>query len=252
MPIVPTSPCHERWSALTPNEAGRYCQRCDKSVVDLSSLTRREAEKKVQAAGGSLCGRMRVDPSGAPVFRRETERAAGLLGLAAASLLASCGSTTNDESLTSSSNPSVAASVEEPTAITTGGDHLLEGTTTGGPLTAMRPIADDRDVVEEAPTAEVASIAAVSLEEEGESVVPTDDQRVLTERKEEDRRPTARHTRRTRDTSTDSSTATDPAPATTRRRNNGGHATVTAPTTPPSTAINAPPPMYMGGISYVP
>ncbi len=262
MPITPDSPCHERWSELSPAGDGRYCGKCDKTVVDLTQLTRRQAEKLIVSAGGSMCGRMRLDPSGAPAFRRETERVPGLLSVAAASLLAACGSNTEDG--TSSSTTSTAASVE-PSA---GGDHLLEaGAPTNGSI-VMLPLADDRDLAAAADgsstTADDSSttIAAFSVEsDEADAVTPTADQLLLTEAKDESRRPRTAGTthRRPRRPHGDPSTPGTSTPGTstpgasTGRRNNGGSVAV-APHTAPLPAVNNPPDsmVFMGGISYTP
>lgn len=32
-------PCREEWQNMTPNELGRHCQNCQKTVVDFSSKT---------------------------------------------------------------------------------------------------------------------------------------------------------------------------------------------------------------------
>lgn len=260
MPITPNAPCHERWSELSPTTSeARYCQKCDKTVVDMTALTRRQAEKLLVQAGGELCGRLRVDPSGAPVFRREAQRAPGLLGLATASLLAACGSTTEE----SGSSTGVAASLESSSPeTTTGGDHLLEappGAGTSGSLARpMMPLADDRPTTSvstaetEAPPATIASLDPMA--DTDAEVVPTADQLLLTERKEEDRHP-ARHAGRHRSVRT---VDTDPPDTTTntttgRRRNNGSHTVSVAPTTPSAPSINTPPvEMYLGGISYTP
>lgn len=254
MPITPDSPCHERWSALTPSGDGRYCGKCDKTVVDLTQLTRRQAEKLVVKSGGSMCGRMRLDPSGAPAFRRETERVPGLLSVAAAGLLAACGS--NTEESTSSSTSSTAASVES----SAGGDHLLgEGTPSSGSI-VMLPLADDRDLAEAHEDGVTIAAFTVEGDETEATVVPTEDQLLLTEAKDEARRPAAPTStahRRTRRAHTDPPAvghpASPPTTGATGRRNNGGSVAV-APRTAPLPAVNNPPDtmVYMGGISYTP
>lgn len=260
MPLSPDSPCHEQWSSLTPNGDGRFCQKCDKTVVDMTQLTRRQAEKLVLAAGGNLCGRLRVAPNGAPVFRPEPPQKAGLLSAATMGLLAACGSTTDAET---SSTPSTLASVEDHAPeVTTGGDHLLGAEPPSGSLASpMMPLEDDRDVaplpegrLPEAPVTGGATVVAAVVEEEGE-VAPTPDQLTLTAEKEEGREDRARpagRRRRHRDTV---AASTDPAPTATGRRNNGSHAATASvpPATGPGPAVNNPPPvMFMGGISYTP
>lgn len=251
MPISFDSPCHQDWSTFTPKGASvggesRHCQSCDKTVVDMTRLTRRQAEKMVIASGGHMCGRLRVDPSGAPMYRRETERAPGLLGLAAASLLAACGSTTDEGNVVASTGTELPS---------TGGDHLLEdGTATAGSLaTPMMPLADDRDIAataaeESAP--EGITIAAIVTEEGDEEIVPTAAQLLLTEAKDGEERPARVTSRRHRDTVATTTTTTT---ATRGRRNNGSAHVVSAPPIVPP-AVNNPPDtmVMMGGISYTP
>jgi|SRR5579862_2946377 len=84
LPIV--NPCDESWSDMRPDGRGRRCERCDYTVVDLSTLSEREARKVVGAARGRLCVRYLVDESGELVFRaparRGLERLAAGVGLA--------------------------------------------------------------------------------------------------------------------------------------------------------------------------
>ena len=37
-------PCHADWDAMRPEERGRFCFDCRKTVHDLSAMTEREAE----------------------------------------------------------------------------------------------------------------------------------------------------------------------------------------------------------------
>jgi hypothetical protein len=85
LPIV--DPCRESWDEMRPDGRGRHCERCDYTVVDLSTVTEREAKKIVGGARGRLCVRYLVDEQGdlvfrAPPMRRGVERLAAGLGLA--------------------------------------------------------------------------------------------------------------------------------------------------------------------------
>jgi hypothetical protein len=50
-------PCTEAWSAMTGDERARHCGKCDKTVFDLSQLTRAEAEALLIEKGANMCGR---------------------------------------------------------------------------------------------------------------------------------------------------------------------------------------------------
>lgn len=54
-------PCHEKWSAMTPVQGGRFCYQCDKRVVDVSKLSDRELVKFYKTASKSTCARFRTD-----------------------------------------------------------------------------------------------------------------------------------------------------------------------------------------------
>ena len=50
-------PCHEKWSAMTPNEKGRHCASCQKTVIDFTKLSQTQIIQTVQGNEGSICGR---------------------------------------------------------------------------------------------------------------------------------------------------------------------------------------------------
>ncbi len=54
-PIIIPKPCHENWDAMTPNEQGRFCNTCAKTVVDATALTNEEIWIKHQQNDNSLC-----------------------------------------------------------------------------------------------------------------------------------------------------------------------------------------------------
>ncbi|HSC39408.1 MAG TPA: carboxypeptidase-like regulatory domain-containing protein, partial [Chitinophagaceae bacterium] len=57
-----TSPCHENWQAMTPNEQGRYCQSCCKTVVDFTAMTDLEIVDYIAySAAGNTCARVYDD-----------------------------------------------------------------------------------------------------------------------------------------------------------------------------------------------
>lgn len=54
--------CHEDWDKMTPVEKGRFCDSCQKQVVDFTKMSDRQvAEFFKQPSTGSLCGRFLVD-----------------------------------------------------------------------------------------------------------------------------------------------------------------------------------------------
>lgn len=85
-------PCSERWETMERRPDGRFCQKCQHTVIDLSRLTRREAEKKVAAVKGDyVCVQLAMGEDGAQ-FRPEAKRAAKWAGglVLAAALSAGC------------------------------------------------------------------------------------------------------------------------------------------------------------------
>lgn len=55
-------PCHENWDAMTKAEQGRFCDACQKQVVDFSTMSDREiAQFFKRPATGSVCGRFMTD-----------------------------------------------------------------------------------------------------------------------------------------------------------------------------------------------
>lgn len=82
---------------MRPVQGGRRCDRCDKSVIDLTRMSRDRALATALVFGGrdKLCGRMRADENGDAVFSEPKKMRARLPMVAAAlSLGAGCASAT--------------------------------------------------------------------------------------------------------------------------------------------------------------
>ncbi|HXB95053.1 MAG TPA: hypothetical protein VNU70_07835, partial [Puia sp.] len=54
---IPT-PCLERWEDMRPEEKGRYCGACSKTVVDFSMMSDREIIDYLSRTGQQVCGRL--------------------------------------------------------------------------------------------------------------------------------------------------------------------------------------------------
>lgn len=62
-------PCLEQWDDFAGDSRERFCASCQRTVHDLSALTRREAERLLATSRGRLCGRITYDSNGAILFR---------------------------------------------------------------------------------------------------------------------------------------------------------------------------------------
>lgn len=50
-------PCHEDWDAMTPNEQGRHCGSCAKTVVDFTGMSDEEVKHFFLNKSERVCGR---------------------------------------------------------------------------------------------------------------------------------------------------------------------------------------------------
>lgn len=50
-------PCHENWAAMTPEDKGRFCAACQKTVIDFTAMTDAELAQFFKKPAGSVCGR---------------------------------------------------------------------------------------------------------------------------------------------------------------------------------------------------
>ncbi len=54
-------PCHENWGAMTPNDKGRFCDSCQKTVVDFTRMSDAAIFRFMENTTSSVCGRMSND-----------------------------------------------------------------------------------------------------------------------------------------------------------------------------------------------
>lgn len=88
------SPCTAEWDSMVGNEQVRFCTHCEKSVHNLSAMTRKDALRFVRANAAGVCVRFYSGPRGrtvhtndSPLYRitrRASRVAAGAFGAAVA------------------------------------------------------------------------------------------------------------------------------------------------------------------------
>jgi hypothetical protein len=65
---IPT-PCHEDWNTMSPQEKGRFCDKCSKTVQDFSTQSPAEIQQYIREhSNEKLCGRFRNDQLKSPVL----------------------------------------------------------------------------------------------------------------------------------------------------------------------------------------
>ncbi|MBE8725394.1 hypothetical protein [Flavobacterium hungaricum] len=58
--ITIPEPCHENWDEMTPNEKGRFCMSCSKTVVDFTSMLPEEMQSYfAEHRNEQICGRFK-------------------------------------------------------------------------------------------------------------------------------------------------------------------------------------------------
>ena len=92
--LTVNSPCTAEWDSMAGNEQVRFCTHCEKSVHNLSAMTRKDALRLVRDSAGGVCVRFYSDPRGRTVHtndralyritRRASKLAAGAFGAAVA------------------------------------------------------------------------------------------------------------------------------------------------------------------------
>lgn len=53
-------PCHENWNQMTPEDKGRFCAVCSKTVIDFSTMSNTEVQDYfIKTEEQNICGRFR-------------------------------------------------------------------------------------------------------------------------------------------------------------------------------------------------
>jgi hypothetical protein len=69
--ILIPEPCTQKWTDMVSAQNGRYCQQCEKEVVDFTKMTSEELKSWFTASNGKVCGR--IIPSQLEEFDRLSE-----------------------------------------------------------------------------------------------------------------------------------------------------------------------------------
>lgn len=48
-------PCHEKWNAMTPNEQGRFCNQCSKTIIDFTKLNDQQIIRLIKKTTSGVC-----------------------------------------------------------------------------------------------------------------------------------------------------------------------------------------------------
>lgn len=59
--IVLKNACKANWEKMTPNERGRHCKSCSKTVYDVTAMSNTEVLNKYEELNGNMCLRIPVD-----------------------------------------------------------------------------------------------------------------------------------------------------------------------------------------------
>jgi hypothetical protein len=85
--VTISEPCSQNWELIQTRNAARFCEQCNRSVVDTASMTAKQVELLAMrsAAGESICARVTKTSDGALLVRDE-DRATRFSGAARAAI----------------------------------------------------------------------------------------------------------------------------------------------------------------------
>lgn len=62
-------PCTQAWDEMQSTDGGRYCGRCEKTVIDFTSMSDEALIEFLRHQKGAFCGRMREDQLSRPLYQ---------------------------------------------------------------------------------------------------------------------------------------------------------------------------------------
>lgn len=60
MKITIPKPCHENWDEMLPEEQGRFCLKCSKTVIDFSKKSKEDILTFFKETRGKICGKFTI------------------------------------------------------------------------------------------------------------------------------------------------------------------------------------------------
>lgn len=67
-------PCHENWHAMTPQDKGRFCAGCAKTVIDFSQMSDAQVLDFFAQSKGNVCGHFAQDQIARPLLPEKKEK----------------------------------------------------------------------------------------------------------------------------------------------------------------------------------
>lgn len=90
-----TNPCRQKWDTMQPNELGRFCSQCSKTVSDFTGFTDNEIAEYIKANGSSICVRVKDTQLYQPVTTKKANHRKSAFGFLSALMLLALGQNAN-------------------------------------------------------------------------------------------------------------------------------------------------------------
>lgn len=110
-------PCHQKWSEMTPSEKGRYCDSCEKHVIDFSQMTDNDILKFLGENKSGFCGQFRASQLDRPFVETKLNGGTSRLNsfFAGLAIVGAAGSATAQSADTTNYHPVVVIDQKHPT-----------------------------------------------------------------------------------------------------------------------------------------